>query len=72
MRQIRQTLRLHFEAGLSYAQVARAIPSAKATVGKIILLARAAGVDWALAQTLSDEELERRKRPGEALFPEVF
>jgi len=60
MRQIRKTLRLHLEAGLSYAQVARAIPMAKASVGKIILLARAAGVDWALAQTLSDEELERR------------
>ena len=60
MRQIRQTLRLHFEAGLSYAQVAHATTTAKATVGKIILLARAAGVDWALAQTLSDEELERR------------
>ena len=60
MRQIRQTLRLHFEAGLSYAQVARAIPTAKATVGKIILLARAAGVDWALAQTLCDDELEAR------------
>ena len=51
MRQIRQTLRLHLEAGLSYAQVARALGSAKATVGKIILLARAAGVDWAAAQT---------------------
>ena len=60
MRQIRQTLHLHFEAGLSYAEVARAIPMAKATVGKIVLLARAAGVDWALAQTLSDEELEHR------------
>ena len=65
MRQIRQTLRLHLEAGLSYAQVARAIPMARATVGKIVLLARAAGVDWALAQTLSDEELAalRKKKP---------
>ncbi len=60
MRQIRQTLRLHREAGLSYAQVARALGMAKATVGKIVLLARAAGVDWPLAQTLTDEELEAR------------
>ena len=43
MRQIRQTLRLRFEVGLTYAQIARAIPAAKATVGKIIVLARAAG-----------------------------
>ena len=60
MRQIRQALRLHLEAGLSYAQVARAVGAAKGTVGKFVLLARAAGVDWAVAQTLSDEELEAR------------
>jgi hypothetical protein len=60
MRQIRQTLQLHHEAGLSYAQVARALSMAKATVGKIALLARAAGVDWSLAQTLTDDELEAR------------
>ena len=53
MRQIRQTLRLHLEAGLSYAQVARAVGIGKGTVGKVVLLARAAGVDWALAQTLT-------------------
>ena len=60
MRQIRQTLQLLHEAGLSYAQVARALGMAKATVGKIALLARAAGVDWPLAQTLTDEALEAR------------
>ncbi len=60
MRQIRQALRLHLEAGLSYAQVARAVGIGKGTVGKVLLLARAAGVDWAVAQTLSDDELEER------------
>ncbi len=60
MRQIRQALRLHLEAGLSYAQIARAVGIGKATVGKFMLLARAAGVDWALAQTLTDEQLEGR------------
>ena len=60
MRQIRQALRLHLEAGLSYAQVARALGVGKGTVGKFILLARAAGVDWTVAQTLGDEELEAR------------
>lgn len=60
MRQIRQILRLHFEAGLSYAQVGRALGVAKATVGKTVLLARAAGVDCAVAQTLGDAELEAR------------
>lgn len=60
MRQIRQTLRLHLEAGLTYAQVARALGTGKSTVGKIVLLARAADVDWAVAQTLTDEALEAR------------
>jgi transposase len=60
MRQIRQALRLHLEVGLSYAQIARAVGVGKGTVGKFILLARAAGVDWAVAQTLSDEQLEAR------------
>lgn len=60
MRQMRQALRLHLEAGLSYAQVARAAGIGKGTVGKLMLLARAAGVDWSVAQTLSDEQLEER------------
>jgi transposase len=60
MRQIRQTLHLHYQAGLSYAQVGRALGVPKSTIGKIVSFARAAGVDWALAQTLTDEELETR------------
>ena len=60
MRQIRQTLHLHYQAGLSYAQVGRALGVPKSTIGKIVSLARAANVDWALAQTLNDDELEVR------------
>jgi transposase len=60
MRQIRQVLRLHLEAGLTYAQVGRALGMPKSTVGKFALLARAAGVDWVSAQSLSDEDLQRR------------
>jgi transposase len=60
MRQIRQALRLHFEAGLSHSQTGRALGIPKATVGKFARLARAAGVDWAIAQTLSDAQLEAR------------
>ena len=60
MRQIRQVLRLHLEAGLTYGQVGRALGIPKSTVGKFALLARAAGVDWDGAQVLSDEQLEAR------------
>jgi transposase len=60
MRQIRQVLRLHLEAGLTYTQVGRALGVPKSTVGKFALLARAAGIDWTTAQGLGDEELEAR------------
>ena len=58
MRQIRETLRLHLQAGLSYNEVGRVLKISKSAVGKYITLARVAGVDWELAQTLSDEDLE--------------
>ncbi len=60
MRQIRQALRLHLEAGLSHAQTGRVLGIPKATVGKYARLARAAGVDCSVAQDLSDEELQTR------------
>jgi len=63
MRQIRQALRLHLEADLSHSQTGRALGIPKATVGKYARLARAAGVDWSVAQGLSDEDLEGRLYP---------
>jgi transposase len=60
MRQIRETLRLHLQAGLSYGEVARELKISKSAAGKYVSLARAAGVDWAVTQTLSDTELEAR------------
>ncbi len=60
MRQIRELLRLHLLGGRTYAECGRALGIAKSTAGKMALLARAAGVDWATAEKLSDEELEAR------------
>ena len=60
MRQIRETLRLHLQAGLSYNEVGRALKISKSVVGKYVSLARVAGVDWGVAQTLTDEDLEAR------------
>ncbi len=60
MRQIRETLRLHLQAGLSYNEVDRALKISKSAVGKYVSLARVAGVDLEVAQTLSDEDLEAR------------
>jgi transposase len=60
MRRIRETLRLHLQAGLSYNAVASALKLSKSVVGKYVGLARLHGVDWEVAQTLSDEELQAR------------
>ena len=60
MRRIRETLRLHLQAELSYNEVGRTLKISKSVVGKYVSLARAAGVDWEVAQTLSDEALEAR------------
>ena len=55
-----EALRLHLQAGLSYDEIGRALKISKSSAGKYVSLARAAGVDWELAQTLSDDELEAR------------
>ncbi len=60
MRRIRETLRLHMQAELSYNEVGRTLKISKSVVGKYVSLARAAGVDWDTAQTLSDVDLEAR------------
>ena len=60
MRKIRETLRLHLQAGLSCNEVGRALKISKSAVGKYVSLARVAGVDWDTAQALSDEELDAR------------
>ena len=41
MRRIREVLRLHLQAGLSYTEVSRALKVSKSVVGKYVSLARA-------------------------------
>ena len=60
MRQIRETLRLHLSAGLGLREVGRSLKISRSVAGKYVSLARVAGVDWAIAQSLTDEELEAR------------
>lgn len=60
MRRIREALRLHLQAGLSYNEVGRALKISKSVVGKYVSLAKVAGVDCAVAEGLDDAELESR------------
>ena len=60
MNKLRHTLQLLHGQALSTRQIAAALGISKSTVSDIASYARAAGVDWALAQALSDEELQAR------------
>ena len=51
------------DAGLSARQVAAALGVSKTTVSDIAMYARGAGVSWAVATTLSDDELRARLYP---------
>lgn len=63
MSKIRQALQLLADSGLSARQVAAALGISKSTVSDIAMYARDAGVDWAMARTLSDDELQARLYP---------
>ena len=60
MSKLRHTLQLLHGGVLSTRQIGAALGISKSTVSEIASYARVAGVDWALAQTLSDEELQSR------------
>ena len=63
MSKIRQTLQLLADSGLSARQVAAALGISKTTVSEIAMYARDACVDWPLASTLSDDDLQARLYP---------
>jgi len=60
MHKIREVLRLHYEAGLSYTQIHRALKLSKGVISKYISLSKAQGLGWPLPEGIDDEELERR------------
>uniref|UniRef100_D5WZR1 Uncharacterized protein n=1 Tax=Thiomonas intermedia (strain K12) TaxID=75379 RepID=D5WZR1_THIK1 len=63
MSKIRHTLQLLHGGTLSTRQIGAALGISKSTVSEIASYARVAGVDWAPAQTLTDEELQCWRRP---------
>ena len=60
MSKLRHTLQLLHRGALSTRQIGAALGISKSTVSEIASYARVAGVDWALAQSLNDDELQAR------------
>lgn len=58
MRKIRETLRLRFELGRSYREIANSIQSGITAVGDCMKRAKKAGLIWPLPPELDDEKLE--------------
>ena len=58
MSKLRHTLQLLHGGALSTRQIGAALGISKSTVSEIASYARVAGVDWALAQSLNDDELQ--------------
>jgi transposase len=72
MRQIREILRQKWGLGQSHRAVAESLRISNGTVGSTVLRARAAGLDWAQVERLTDEVLEarvyvERRKPGVTL-----
>jgi transposase len=60
MRQIREILRQKWSLGRTHREVAQSLGISSGAVGTTVLRARAARLNWAQIETLSDEALEAR------------
>jgi transposase len=63
MRKTREILRLKWALGKSHREVAASLRVAVGTVSELCARARAAGLQWSGAETLTDEELEAKLYP---------
>ncbi len=76
MRQVRPILRLRLESRLSLRECSRVLGIPKSTIGDVLRMAQAAGIDWPTAQSLSDTQLEARlyadanARPSQYVEPD--
>lgn len=63
MRKLKEVLRLKWACGLTHRQISRAIGISVGAVSKFAAQAAQAGLDWATAEALSDDELDARLKP---------
>lgn len=64
VRQIRTVLKLRYENQLPQREIARVCGIGNGTVSECLRRAREAGVEWPLADDLTDEALEQRLYPS--------
>ena len=59
MNKIRETIRLHQEAGLSNRQIARALGISRPSVSQYLIDYRSSGLSYSAIAAMSDDELVR-------------
>ena len=64
MRKIIEVLRLHYEAKLSQAKIAKVNHISRYTVGQYIMRFTAAGLSWPLSEEINNTLLESKLFPG--------
>jgi len=64
MRKIKEVLRLHYEAGLSQANIAKVNHISRYTVQQYIMRFSAAGLNWPLNESVNEMALESKLFPG--------
>jgi transposase-like protein len=60
MRQVRELMRLHREAGLSLRETARRVGIAESTMREMVKRFDGSGLEWPLAAELGNAELEEK------------
>jgi len=70
MRQVREILRLHFEAKLKDRQIAKICSVGKGTIRRYLKRLAAAGLSWPLPADLDDATIEHRMFPPPPMVPE--
>lgn len=66
MRKIKEVLRLHYEAGLSQANIAKVSNISRYTVQQYIMRFTATGLSWPLSENINDTILEHKLFPGKS------
>lgn len=71
MRQIKDILRLRYDAGLSLREIARSLHLSIGVVSKYLQLAAAAGIGWPPPADLDEEALARKLQPPPTISPTI-
>lgn len=69
MRKIKEVLRLSYQLSLSVRQVALSANVSRSTVKEYLVRAERVGIDWAVAESLTEQQIDERLFPSKPFDP---